>query len=330
MKTRKLFTIISLILPAGLLLSSLSSCKTSQADIVTTMLPQYDFAKQIVQDRLTVKNILPPGAEVHKFDASSQDLIMIETAKLFIYTSSIIDTWITNPDLIGGENTIVYNMSESYEHFLDEHENHHEFHSILVNNHHDEIDDHDHDHDYIHFWVDPLVATHIIEEILQLIIQIDPENEDFYTLNATDYIEAIEQAYHEFDNYLIDNGLENSNIYYAGHDSMGLFAKRHHLNIVTLFPDFIPDEDLTSSQLITFTNAIKDVGTNYLFIEELALPKAANRIKAELARQNYELNLLELHGYHNLTLQDYNAGIGYADLYQRNIDNIKLALSNGL
>jgi zinc transport system substrate-binding protein len=98
------------------------------------------------------------------------------------------------------------------------------------------------------------------------------------------------------------------------------------LNIVSLFPDFKPDADLTSNELITFVEAVKTSGISYLFIEELAEPKAANQVVNELSKQNYALNLLELHGYHNLTKKDMEDGVTYLDLLERNFSNLQTAL----
>jgi len=53
----------------------LASCTTSKrADIVTTMFPQYDFASQIVGDKMTVSLLVPPGVEVHAYEATSKDM----------------------------------------------------------------------------------------------------------------------------------------------------------------------------------------------------------------------------------------------------------------
>ena len=126
--------------------------------------------------------------------------------------------------------------------------------------------------------------------------------------------------------YLMDRSFLDSTIYFAGHNAMGLFGLRHQLDIHPLFSDFKPDEDLDSGQLIEFVNAIKDTGTHYLFVEAMVNPKAALTIQAELAKEDYELTLLELHSFHNLSTEDANNGITYIDIYKRNIANIKTAL----
>jgi zinc transport system substrate-binding protein len=304
----------------------LASCTNSKkADIVTTMFPQYDFARQIVGDKMTVSLLIPPGAEIHDYEATSRDIVAIKETKLFIFTSLEIDTWIKDETKIGSENTIVLNLSNAYE--LAEHEHHdeHVSHPTKLSYQLAE-DDHDHEEENrIHYWTDPTTAMQLIEAILEKIIEIDPKNASFYTANAHAYIEELEEIHHEMSEYLED--YEDSTIYFAGHNALGAFAARYHLHIVSLFTDFKPDADLTSAELISFVNQVKTANTNFLFIEELVEPKAANKIKSELAKDNFELTLLVLHGYHNVTKAEMEEGVTYSSLLQMNFDHLKLVLS---
>lgn len=298
----------------------LVSCTNSKrADIVTTMFPQYDFARQIVGDKLTVSLLIPAGAEIHDYEASSSDMVAIKESKLFLFTSLEIDTWITDESTIGGEDTIVLNLSTAYTLLPHDEENHPLDESEIE-------DEHDHD-ETLHYWVDPTNAIQLIEAILEKIIEIDPENTVFYTSNANAYIETIESLHHDLESFLMSEDVLGSTIYFAGHNAMVLFGERYHLNIVSLFPDFKPDADLTSNELITFVEEVKTAGTLYLFIEELAEPKAANQVVRELAKEQYVLNLLELHAYHNLSKVDMEDGVSYADLLERNYLNLQIVLN---
>jgi zinc transport system substrate-binding protein len=303
----------------------LVACTNSKkADIVTTMFPQYDFAKQIVGDLMTVSLLIPPGAEIHDYEATSQDMVAIKEAKLFIFTSFDIDTWIKDIDQLTDDDTLVLNLSESYT--LSEHEHEHDHEMEVLSTQIE--DDHDHEHENeIHFWTDPTTVIQLIEAILEKVIEIDPENTAIYEENAHDYIHEIEELHHDIEEFLMSELYHDSTIYFAGHNAMGAFGERYHLNIVSLFEGFKPDADLTSSELILFVNEVKSSNTMYLFIEELVEPKAAEKIKSELAKENYNLSLLELHGYHNITKSQMEAGVTYRDLLEQNIENIKLALN---
>jgi zinc transport system substrate-binding protein len=115
-------------------------------------------------------------------------------------------------------------------------------------------------------------------------------------------------------------------IYFAGHNAMDFFSERFHIEIQALTDSFQPDADITSAQLEEMLNGIKTNQIKYLFVEELKEPKVANTLKTELAKENYEITILELHGYHNVTREQLNDGLTYLDLMNQNFNNLKLAL----
>ncbi|PKM66924.1 MAG: hypothetical protein CVU95_08845 [Firmicutes bacterium HGW-Firmicutes-2] len=85
-----------------LFLFSTVGCSTTQSkedvtsdkvQIVTTLFPQYDFAKAIGQDKVEVMLLLPPGVEAHSYEPTPQDIVAIKEADLFIYTGEGMEPW---------------------------------------------------------------------------------------------------------------------------------------------------------------------------------------------------------------------------------------------
>jgi len=331
---------------------TLVSCNSDedQPDIVTTMFTHYDLASQIVGDKMSVSMLVPLGADIHSFEASSKDMVDINQSKLFIFTSEDIDQWLKDIDQISDSDTIVLDMSKSYVH--EDHDHEHDDHehdddhlnspglmstTLLEDDHddhddhdghddHDDHDDHDH-HDDLHYWVDPTVVLQMIDYILEHIIIIDPENETYYETNANTYKSEIEALHLEIYELLAHEPYEDSTLYFAGHNAMGAFASRYHIHIESLFSEFKPDDDLTSSEIITFSNLVIEADVHYLFTEALIVPRAAIAIKESLeSNEDFEFNILELHTYHNVNLEDWEAKVTYQDLLERNFENIKIAL----
>lgn len=312
----KRLALLILLLFGGLFLSS---CKNeSYADIVTTMYVQYDFTKQIVKDKMDVKLLIPPGSEIHDYDVTINDMVSIKESKLFIFTSLELNTWVEDPDTIGGDETIVLDLSTAYT--VVEHEHHDE---VIFTSNLEVEDEHDHDHAAtVHYWTDPTTAVQLIDAILEKVILIDPDHTDFYTENANAYKAQIMEV-HELIEELVESVSEPT-IYFAGHNALGAFAERYDLHIVSLFEAFKPDADLSIDEIVSLTNQIREAGASYLFIEELAEPKAAEKIVDELSK--YNITLLELHGYHNITEQEFKDGVSYVDLMNRNLDHLQTAL----
>lgn len=298
----------------------ISGCtKRENVDIVTTSYIGYDLAYNIAKDNLTIENIMPLGSELHNFEPTPRNMSNINHSKLFIFLSLELEPWIKNN--VVQENAL--NLSTSYT--LVEHNHNHEITEGLVEDH---DDDHDHDHSTLHFWTDPLNYLQLINVVRDKIIAIDPENEDIYTSRALTYYNVISAKHVIFDKYI--QGLENLNnsIFLAGHNAMDAFASRYHITIRSLTGDYKPNADLTGPQITSLKDEIVELDIHYLFTEELVEPRVANRLKEILANQDYELNLLELHGYHNISQKQFEEGITYADLFEQNITNIKQAFGN--
>lgn len=278
----------------------LSSCQntTNSQQVVVTMFPQYDIVRNIVGDKLDVSLITPIGTEVHGFEPTSKQLINIKKSKLFIFTSDEIDTWVT------ASLTKDINSLNLYESFSD----------ITYPN--------TDASDFSHYWTDPVIFSQLIDVILEQLVLIDVANEALYITNAQAYQNKILTLHDEMSAFLKNH---DGTVFFAGHNSMVNFSSRYQLNMVTLHEHFEPDADLTSTQLTSLVDQIKAADIHYLFIGELVSSKIGESIKTALG-SNYDITILELHSYHNLTLDDYNHQVTYYDLMLRNFNHLKLAL----
>lgn len=305
---KKIFLIIITVFTSLFLVS----CKNNnEYDIVVTMYPQYDIVREIVGDNLSVNLMLSPGVEYHDFQPSSKQVASVRKSKLFIFAGYEFDNWLNN-NVKGITSNQVIDLSSALE--LDE-------------EHHDNDDDHGHDHEHgSHYWTDPLVFIEMIEIIRDEIIEIDQDNSGIYLLNATNYINKVNSLIDEMTLYF--NSKTNPTIFFAGHNALNPFAEHFGLTITSLSNTNKPDAELTSKQLSTLYKEILNSDTHYLFIEELKEPKVAKTIKKELKTKKYDLELLLLHGYHNISNDEFKENISYYDLLLNNFKNIKIALGD--
>ena len=76
----------------------------SRLQVVTTIFPQYDFARQIAGDSADVSMLLKPGEEVHSYEPTPLDIKRIQNSDLFIYTGGENDVWVESILESVGEN----------------------------------------------------------------------------------------------------------------------------------------------------------------------------------------------------------------------------------
>ena len=97
---------LSYIMVAVMLLATLFGCgntnETSETGgkqddslkIVTTLFYQYDFARQIVGDKMEVELLLRAGQESHSYEPTPADVLMIQEADIFIYNGGPSELWV--------------------------------------------------------------------------------------------------------------------------------------------------------------------------------------------------------------------------------------------
>lgn len=78
----------------------------------------------------------------------------------------------------------------------------------------------------------------------------------------------------------------------------------------------------SSKTVAEITDYIKQNGIKYIFHEELADPKVARSI-ADAAG----CELLEFSTGHNLSKADFDSGVSFTDIMNRNLDNLKKGLA---
>ncbi|MCX7635895.1 MAG: zinc ABC transporter substrate-binding protein, partial [Syntrophales bacterium] len=111
-------------------------------------------------------------------------------------------------------------------------------------------------------------------------------------------------------------------IIHAGHFAFGYLARRYSLTYVSAFPGLMPDAEPTPQRIAQIIDAIKTRGVPYIYSEELVNPKVAAAIAQETGVQ-----ILVLHGAHNVTKEEKESGVTFIALMERNLDALVKGLS---
>ncbi len=53
--------------------------------VMTTIYPVYEFARQVGGDKVDVTMLVPPGVEPHDWEPTAKEIILLKSAKLFLY-----------------------------------------------------------------------------------------------------------------------------------------------------------------------------------------------------------------------------------------------------
>lgn len=322
LELKKLAYIFSVMMSLILVGCSVESKTTSTSDtdklqIVTTLFPQYDFARQIAGDKAEVTLLLPPGMESHSYEPTPADIIKINKADLFIYTGESMETW-AHQIVESIDNTDVYVLDVSVGVSLlgtgleeEEHD-------------HEEEDDHDHEaedhtgHNHTndpHIWTSPKNAKIMVNSILEALCEVDPENADYYKANAEAYQLQLDELDESLQSVMMN--AKRTTIYHSGRFAMQYLMRDYGIDYVSAPFEAEPSAALVAQMI----SEIKANNVPAIYYEELIDPKIGQMISEETGAQ-----LLLLHSTHNVSKADFDSGVTYVSLMQQNIENLKIGL----
>lgn len=349
--------IISAAVCAVMLAGTIAGCgKTEERDsskvqIVATLFPQYDFARQIGGDKVQVTMLLSPGMESHSYDPTPADIVNINKSDLFIYTGKYMETWAdTIIDSIDAKTVHVLDVSEGIEleKEEDEHEHIHEEdakehdHSesetdkdadATSDSHEEDVhsedshnedahseENHTHSHEYDpHIWTSPVKAVQMVNNILEALKEVDPDNADYYTENANNYIEQLK----ELDSDIRDvvKNANRTDIYFGGRFAMHYFAEEYGLTCIAAYDSCSSETEPSAGMVAAIIDSMEETGAKVIYHEELVDPQVAETIADTVKGKT-----LLLHSCHNVSKEDFENGVTYLDLMKQNVINLEEGL----
>lgn len=295
---------------------------SNKLEVVTTLFPTYDFAKEIGKNRVNVSLLLPPGVESHTFEPKPSDIVKINKADVFIYTGKYMEPWVE--DILKGvfnKNLAVVDASKGIKLMDDEeHEEEDEYHK--EGEHHEE--EHEHGHHYHgakdpHIWLDLGNDQIIVDTIAAVLAEKNPVNRDFYLKNAEEYNAKLADLDKRFKETL--STAKHKTIIYGGHFAFGYFAKRYGLEHVSPYDGFSPNAEPNPKAIVVLINKMKQSGMKYVYYEELLDPKVARTISQETGAK-----LELLHGAHNVSKDELDRGVTFINIMEDNLEKLKVGL----
>ncbi|MBD2437170.1 metal ABC transporter substrate-binding protein [Nostoc sp. FACHB-110] len=259
--------------------ASTPSSQLGKTKIVTTFLPIYLFTKAVAGDAAEVEILVPPGMEVHEYQATPNNVKAIATAKVLVKNGLGLEEFLDNT---------VKNSQNSQLVEIDASKGIKPVNEIspVVETVKEKGEDHAHEHTEgnPHVWLDPVLAKQQVINIRDGLIAADPQNQATYTANAAGYIQELEKLNNEFQQTLQKNP---NCTFVTFHDAYPYLAQRYNLKQVAVVQ--IPEDQLSPSDVQKVVNTVKQYKVKALFSE----PGIDNKLLKSLA-QDLKLDLQTL------------------------------------
>lgn len=286
----------------------------SRLKVVSSIFPTYDFARQIAGDKIFLSQLLRPGAESHSYEPTAQDMIHLEECDVFLCAGGEGEAWVDqllasvdNPKM---KIVRMVDCVPLYEEELSEgmkapHEKDEE-------NSHGEFDE--------HVWASPVNAARISEAVCSAFCEKDPENAGVYRENLAAYKKQLEELDALFRE--IVSSAESNVLVVGDRFPFRYLVEEYGLDYFAAFPGCSSDTEAAASTVAFLIEKVRKEKIPAVFHIEFSNHKIADAICEETGAK-----LLELHSCHNLSADDFAAGVTYLDLMKRNADNIREALN---
>jgi len=287
--------------------------------VVTTIFPPYDFVRQVAGDLVTLQMLLPLGTESHSYEPTPQDLVAIQNCDVFIYIGGESDQWVDEfLEAIDTEHMTIISMLDSVGTILEETDE-----GIADTGGHSHGSDEDHDHEQEeydeHVWTDPDNAIQLTRVIAKALSAHDPAHSSLYEKNAEAYtarLAQLDDALHK----IVENAARRV-IVFGDRFPMRYFAEAYGLTCYAAFSGCASDTEAGAAVIASLIDRVREEQIPVVFHMELSNGKIADTICEEGGAVKRQLN-----SCHNLTKEQFDAGVGYVELMEENADALKEAL----
>ena len=308
--------------------SSSTAAENDKINIVVTTFPCYDFVRATTKDipNIQIKMLIKPGAEIHSFDPTPQDLIAIQKSDLFVYNGGESDHWV-DEILISMEKNApkTLRLIESValleeEHFDEEHFHEHE------------EDDHQHEGHSTeeleadeHVWTSPENARKMVDfvakalEDLEIDEKLSSEDKAKIKKNVEEYKAQITEVEDKIKK-VIDSKAEKF-IVMGDRFPFQYFAKYYGIEYLAAFSGCSTAVEASTQTISKLINTVKEKSLPAVFYIELSNHKIADTVAEAAKVATYQLNSVQ-----NISKADFDNGETWVSLMEKNA----LALDKGM
>lgn len=292
MNIKKIVLLAVVVIALGAALFGITSNKAKEDDklsVVTSFYPLYTFAKHVGGDKVAVTNVTPAGAEPHEYEPSPKTLVDAQRSDVFVFNGEWLEPW-TDKFIKDYHGTLVMGG-----------------HGISLPKNNDP-----------HFWLDPVLAQKMVNNIRDGLAKADPTNKAYYTKNAQAYnakLAELDNAYR--------SGLTQckQREVVVSHDALEYLAKRYDFETLPI-AGISPEEEPSAARLAELSTLVKEKGIKYVFFESLVSPRLADTIAQETGAKTLVFDPLE-----GLSDADQKQGKDYLSIQRENLQNLRTALA---
>lgn len=310
MKKKRIIKLIAstFISSAMIIMSGCTGTETAKTDfsIITTLFPQYDFAREIAGDTADVTLLLTPGSESHSYEPTPTDIARIQKADLFIYNGGESEVWVDEIlKSSGNKDMKILKLMDCVD-LLEEdsEEEHHE--------HESEYDE--------HIFTSLRNSEKLIENIQDAMSEVKPDNSELYKSNAEKYKSELNSLDRKFTEMI--NNSKRRTVVFGDRFPFKYFAEDYELECYAAFSGCSSETEASSATMSKLIDTVKNESIPVVFHIEFSSETICKKISDATGAQ-----IALLHSCHNISKEDLENDVSYLDLMTQNYNELEKALN---
>lgn len=283
--------------------------------VVATVFAEYDFLRQIGGDAINLSMLMLPGADIHTFDPTPRDMKKVQDADLFVTVGGESDAWAdTVIASVDNKNLECVRLMDLVDEVVEEEI----VEGMSVEEEHEEEEEGEKEFDE-HVWTSPKNAIQIVEGLCDRLSLLDKKNEGTYRSNAATYVKKLKKLDKEFTE-VVENG-ERREIVVADRFPFRYFTDAYDLKYYAAYPGCSTQTGASVETIAFLIDKVKEDKIPVVFHMELSSEMMCNTICDETGAEKAQLNAV-----HNISKRNFDKGVGYLELMEKNVQVLREAL----
>ena len=317
-----------------------NTTKESKLSVVTTIYPEFSWAKSILGNRadsVKLELLMKNGVDLHSYKPTAQDIAKIASADMVIYVGGESDEWIKDAleatpkkgrseinlmealgDRVKAEEVIEgmdgfetkdERRETRDEHHAEEHEHHH---------HHDEDVENDE-----HVWLSLKNAEIIVQKIAEELSKLDAVHAAIYKQNADTYIAQLQSLDAEYREAV--NGAVRKTVLFGDRFPFRYLVDDYGIKYYAAFVGCSAESEASFETIAFLAGKMDAESLPVIFTIENSNGKIAKAVLAA-SKKSQNSQILILNSMQSVTEKQIAEGIDYLSLMKSNLEVLKKAL----
>ncbi len=292
--------------------------------VVTTIYPEYDWVRNILGEQAAeadVTMLLDNGVDLHSYQPSAQDIVMISDCDVFVYVGGESDNWVKdtlaeaqNKDMVVIDLMEVLGDTVKEEEIVEGMEAEEEEEEEGGEEEGPEYDE--------HVWLSLKNAQVLCGAIADGLAQADPSNAETYHTNAVAYQAELSALDAEYQSAV--DAAANKTLLFADRFPFRYMTEDYDLDYYAAFVGCSSETEASFETVMFLADKTKELGLKNLLIIEGSDGKLADTVRN--ATDTKDQQILTLNSLQSVSSTAAQDGITYLSVMRDNLDVLKQAL----